>query len=68
MPQLNGTGPEKKGDQTGRGLGNCRQTQPDEALAKLGKGMGLRRQSGGGQGMGKRLKPGLNQIGKSKNE
>lgn len=59
MPQLDGTGPEKKGTQTGRGLGKCRDVPKEEALEKLGKGMGLRRKSGGGQGEGKRLKSGL---------
>jgi hypothetical protein len=59
MPRLNGTGPENKGKQTGRGLGQCRKVENNEALEKLGKGMGLRRKSGGGQGQGKRLKSGL---------
>jgi hypothetical protein len=31
----------------------------EEALEKLGKGMGLRRKTGGGQGEGKRFKSGL---------
>jgi hypothetical protein len=59
MPQLDGTGPEKKGAQTGRGLGQCQEVPKEEALEKLGKGMGFRRKSGGGQGEGKRLKSGL---------
>ena len=59
MPQLDGTGPEKKGTQTGRGLGRCKSVSIDDALEKLGKGMGLRRKNGGGQGEGKRLKSGL---------
>lgn len=59
MPHLNGTGPEKQGAKTGRGLGQCRQVSDNEAIEKLGKGMGLRRKSGGGQGQGKRLKSGL---------
>jgi hypothetical protein len=62
MPQMNGTGPEKKGEATGRGLGKCRKVSDDEALAKLGTGMGMRRQSGGGKGQGKRLKAGLDNI------
>jgi hypothetical protein len=62
MPQLNGTGPENKGEQTGRGLGKCCQVSDDEALVKLGTGMGMRRQSGGGKGQGKRLKAGLDNI------
>jgi hypothetical protein len=59
MPHLNGTGPEKQGAKTGRGLGQCRKESDNEAIEKLGKGMGLLRKSGGGQGQGKRLKSGL---------
>lgn len=59
MPQLDGTGPEKGGEQTGRGLGKCRKMSNEEALEKLGKGMGMRRKSGGGTGKGKRLKSGI---------
>ena len=58
MPQMDGTGPEKKGKLTGRGLGKCKEVPEKEALEKLGKGQGLRRKSGGGQGLGKRLKSG----------
>ncbi len=55
MPHLNHKGPEGKGSQSGRGLGNCRKL--DEAdLEKMGTGLGLRRQSGGGKGKGGRLK------------
>ncbi|HNZ71607.1 MAG TPA: DUF5320 family protein [Prolixibacteraceae bacterium] len=64
MPQLNGTGPEMKGEKTGRGMGKCREVGTDEAREKLGTGMGLRRHSGGGQGQGKRLKAGLDKIEK----
>jgi hypothetical protein len=60
MPQLNGSGPEKKGAQTGRSLGKCRNISNEEALKKLGKGMCLRRKSGGGEGKGKRLRSYLN--------
>jgi hypothetical protein len=56
---MDGTGPEKQGAETGRGLGQCKKNSDNEALEKLGKGMGLRRKSGGGQGQGKRLKSGL---------
>jgi len=59
MPQLDGTGPEKKGAQTGRGIGKCKDVPVKEVNEKLGTGMGLRRKSGGGQGQGKRLKSGL---------
>jgi len=59
MPQLDGTGPEKQGSKTGRRLGKCSNVPKEEAIKKLGTGMGLRRKSGGGQGQGKRLKSGL---------
>ncbi len=52
---MNGTGPENSGQQMGRKLGICSSTQeknPDQ----LGKGMGKRLHSGGGPGLGKRLK------------
>jgi hypothetical protein len=62
MPQMDGTGPETKGSQTGRGLGKCRNVPDIEALEKLGKGLGLRRKAGGGQGEGKRMKSGLRSI------
>jgi len=62
MPRMNGAGPEKDGEQIGRRLGKCKKISKDEALQKLGTGMGMRRQSGGGQGTGKRLKAGLNHI------
>lgn len=64
MPGLNRKGPEGKGAKTGRGLGKCSQVSPDEALNKLGKGLGLRKRSGGGTGQGRRLKAGLDQIEK----
>ncbi len=56
MPRLNGTGPEGKGAKTGRGLGKCEKKPFRELLEKLGRGLGLRRKSGGGTGQGKRLK------------
>lgn len=56
---MDGTGPEKEGKLTGRGLGNCKKTPNSEAVEKLGTGMGLRRKSGGGKGQGKRLKSGI---------
>jgi hypothetical protein len=59
MPQLDGTGPEKKGTQSGRGLGLCSKVEDNQTIAKIGKGQGLRRKSGGGKGLGKRLKSGL---------
>jgi hypothetical protein len=56
MPRLNGNGPEGKGSTTGRGLGKCKETTKEEALQKLGKGLGRRNKTGGGAGKGKRLK------------
>jgi hypothetical protein len=56
MPQINGTGPEGKGPKTGRGLGKCKKPPQEEPERILGKGMGKRRKSGGGEGRGKRLK------------
>ena len=55
MPKLDKTGPEGKGQETGRGLGNCKQTPLKELFRGLGRGMGRRRKSGGGNGKGKRL-------------
>ena len=56
MPRLNHTGPEGKGPGSGRKLGECMKTPDKEKLEKLGKGLGLKRKSGGGSGSGKRLK------------
>lgn len=56
MPKMNGTGPEGKGPRTGRGLGRCGKKSQDELGDKLGKGLGKRRKSGGGEGKGRRLK------------
>ena len=51
---MNGTGPDGKGPETGRGLGKCKKNSPDELQAKLGKGLGKRRNAGEGIGEGKR--------------
>jgi len=59
MPQMNGTGPEGKGPKTGRALGKCKKNSSGELFSKLGKGLGKRRQSGGGTGKGKRVRSGL---------
>ena len=56
MPQLDKTGPEGKGPKTGRKLGFGTKKSSDELLLQLGKGLGLRRRSGGGTGKGMRLK------------
>jgi hypothetical protein len=50
MAQMNGTGPEGKGPKTGRGLGKCKKGSSSEETSKLGKGLGMRRKSGGGPG------------------
>jgi hypothetical protein len=55
MPRLDGTGPDGKGPRTGRRLGKCNNAGTEEEVQKPGKGMGRRRNSGGGQGKGKRL-------------
>lgn len=59
MPRLNGTGPDGVGSRTGRKLGRCSEATAEEKLQKLGKGMGRKRNTGGGSGKGKRLKSGL---------
>lgn len=59
MPRLNGTGPEKKGPKTGRGLGFCKGNLTKEDIARLGKGLGKRRKTTGGTGKGKRFQSGL---------
>lgn len=61
MPKMNGTGPEGKGAASGRKMGKCQENDKDTFLSKLGKGLGLRKKSGGGQGLGKRLKSNLNE-------
>jgi len=55
---MDGTGPERKGAKTGRGLGLCRDVQAGGVDEKMGKGLGLRCQTGGGKGKGKRLRSG----------
>lgn len=62
MPRLDGTGPVGKGSGTGRNLGRCSNATDSEKLQRLGKGMGKKRNSGGGQGQGKRLKSGLKEL------
>ena len=58
MPKLDGTGPDGKGKGTGRGLGQCKTVSDEEKLAKLGKGMGKKRNSCTEEGRGKRLNAG----------
>ena len=59
MPKLDGTGPDGKGKGTGRKLGRCNAASDKEKLAKLGKGMGKKRNSCTEEGRGKRLNAGL---------
>ncbi|OPZ97182.1 MAG: hypothetical protein BWY70_01567 [Bacteroidetes bacterium ADurb.Bin408] len=58
MPKLDGSGPEGKGPGTGRKLGKCSKLNNEEKLQKMGKGMGKKRKTGGGQGKGLRLDSG----------
>ena len=59
MPKMDGTGPDGNGKGTGRKLGQCSAASNEEKLAKLGKGMGKRRNSCAEKGRGKRLNAGL---------
>ncbi|MCK9290526.1 MAG: DUF5320 domain-containing protein [Bacteroidales bacterium] len=56
MPRLDGTGPEGKGPQTGRGMGRCANPDRDQMLQTLGRGRGRRMRAEGGPGMGRRLR------------
>lgn len=56
MPKLDGTGPDGKKAKSGRKLGECSTATEKEKLELLGKGMGQKHHSGGGEGKGKRLK------------
>lgn len=58
MPNLDRTGPEGKGPMTGRGLGRCKQKPDDDMNTAFGRGMGMRRRTGGGQGKGSRFRGG----------
>lgn len=56
MPHLNHSGPEGKGPKTGRKLGYCHKSvEESEYIGELGKGLGKKFHSGGGQGKGRRL-------------
>ncbi len=55
MPKMDGKGPEKQGEKAGRKLGVCSEDK-DKDASLFGKGMGKRQNSGGGKGLGKRLK------------
>ncbi len=58
MPRLDKSGPEGQGPLTGRGLGHCSNLTEKEKIEKLGQGLAIRRQSGGGKGLGKRFRNG----------
>jgi hypothetical protein len=62
MARLDGSGPENRGSQTGRGLGCCRKATAVEEHQNLGQGLGLRRNAGGGVGKGMRLRSGKSVI------
>ncbi|HNW98848.1 MAG TPA: DUF5320 domain-containing protein [Bacteroidales bacterium] len=57
MPKLDKTGPEGKGSGTGRNLGKCinKKNENSEGFS-FEKGLGLRKNVGGGKGLGKRLR------------
>lgn len=44
MPQMNGSGPDGKGPESGRGLGNCSKNSPKD-ITRLGIGQGKRRRA-----------------------
>lgn len=48
MPNKNGRGPEGKGAQTGRGLGNCNPQKSTNEDIPQGRGLGNRRGFGNG--------------------
>ena len=57
MPKLNHTGPLGEGPKTGRLLGKCQKEVSDnDQPGMLGTGMAKRRNSGGGEGKGRRIK------------
>ena len=57
MPHLDHQGPDSLGSKTGRKLGKCHKNEIEQKeIGELGIGQGLRRNSGGGKGKGKRLK------------
>jgi len=61
---MNHTGPVGIGPRTGRNLGRCRKpdnTTTDSEEYQLGKGIGLKRKTGGGNGKGRRLQYGESQ-------
>jgi len=57
MPHMDGTGPDPKRNLSGRRLGKCANVSNEEALQRLGIGMGMQRKKSSceGNGKGKRL-------------
>jgi hypothetical protein len=58
MPRLNGSGPDGKGPETGRGLGNCSQKSLKD-FSRLGIGRGKRRRAENISGEKRQLKNGF---------
>ncbi len=54
MPRLNGTGPEGKGSQTGRGLGKCNPKNKDLQTESGNQARQGRRGADGDRGMGQK--------------
>ena len=54
MPNFDKTGPQGDGPNTGRGMGDCNDNQPNTPTNQRGFGRGLRRGFGGGFGRGLR--------------
>ncbi len=50
MPNRDGTGPQGKGPQTGRGMGNCKGVNANLNVNRAGKELGAGRGKGRGQG------------------
>ena len=58
MPGKNGTGPQGRGPMTGRGLGGC--GSDSDRIANTGQPVA--RNTGRGQGRGRRLTNGINNL------
>lgn len=54
MPKRDGTGPDRKGPQTGRGTGNCPEKPSDKKPLPKDQGTGRRDGTGKGQGSGRK--------------
>ncbi|MGQ9621611.1 MAG: DUF5320 domain-containing protein [Bacteroidales bacterium] len=58
MPLKDGTGPQGKGPQTGRGLGRCKKGLGSSDNPQQSRNRGTDSKTGRGQGKGKRLRRG----------